>query len=63
MLMTPEEKEILKDALNHERELTDEKFRSRDQAITLLAGQRAVYLALGIAILGLIPWLFKFFAR
>jgi hypothetical protein len=61
--MTAEDKDILDRSIKAERELTDEKFRSRDQAIMLLAGQRAVYLAIGLAILALVPWIFKFFTR
>jgi hypothetical protein len=53
------EEQVTKDfvdrAIRAERELTDQKFKSRDEAIRLLAdgvkGQKAIYVAIGLALL------------
>ena len=49
-------KDFVDRAIESERELTDEKFRSRDNAIKLLAdnvkGQKGVYLAIGLVFIG-----------
>jgi hypothetical protein len=64
----PVTKDFVDRAIQAERLLTDEKFRSRDNAIKLLAdgvsGQKAVYLAIGIAVLSfLLTLALKFFVK
>jgi hypothetical protein len=64
----PVSKDFVDRAIQAERLLTDEKFRSRDNAIKLLAdgvsGQKAVYLAIGIAVLSfLLTLALKFFVK
>jgi len=49
------DKDFVDRAIAAERTLTDEKFKSRDNAIKLLAdgvsGQRAIYVAIGLSVL------------
>lgn len=59
--MTPEDKDFVDRAIKCERELTDEKFRSRDLAISLLAGNKAHYMAVALSIL--IPLILKFLVK
>lgn len=51
----PVSKDFVDRAIAAERTLTDEKFKSRDNAIKLLAdgvsGQRAIYVAIGLSVL------------
>jgi hypothetical protein len=51
----PVTKDFVDRAIAAERELTEEKFRSRDNAIKLLAdgvkGQKAIYVAIGLGVL------------
>jgi hypothetical protein len=64
----PASKEFVDRSIKAEREVTDEKFRSRDNAIKLLAegvsGQKATHLAIGISILSfLLTLALKFLVR
>jgi hypothetical protein len=61
-------KDLVDRALTAERALTDEKFRSRDHALTLLAeglkSQKAVYVAIGLSLLGIVmPFILKFVVK
>jgi hypothetical protein len=51
----PASKDFVDRSIAAERTLTDEKFKSRDNAIKLLAdgvsGQRAIYVAIGLSVL------------
>jgi hypothetical protein len=59
--MDQEGKDYVDRALKHERELTDEKFRSRDMAITLLATDKRSYVAIALSIL--VPLILRFLVR